>query len=347
MSAGSGSFLTIDTGAIADNYRTLRTKAGTECAGVVKANAYGLGVEAVVPALSDAGCREFFVAQAREGIAVRALAEGAIYVLGGIHTGTKDDFTRHKLIPVLNSLHDIAAWEGPCVLHFDTGMNRLGLSAAEADMLEQHPELLSKLDVVLAMSHFACSDEKDHTMNAAQVARFENLRARFNFPRWSLANSSGIFRAPCYDLARPGFALYGGNPTPEAPNPMKPVVRLDARILQLRDESAGETIGYGATYKFTTRRQTATLGFGYADGFHRAFAGAQVYFDGRPCPVLGRISMDLICVDVTHLPESPMEGGLMEVLGPHQSIDQLAHACGTIGYEVLTSLGMRYARLYI
>jgi len=349
MSEPSGTVLNINIGAIVENFRYLRDHAGTETACVVKADCYGLGATKIVHALDLAGAREFFVATAGEGRALRDITARDIYVLGGIHHGARDDFAKYRLIPVLNSMSDIVAWSGACVIHFDTGMNRLGLSADDVDRLAAQPELLEKLDIKFGMSHFACSDEKDHPLNAAQVERFGEIQAKLPLiRRWSMCNSSGIFRvAYKYDLVRPGYALYGGNPTPETSNPMRPVVTLNARVLQTRRVKAGETIGYGATHTFDTDTETATLAFGYADGFHRGFGRASVYYNGVACPILGRVSMDLICVGIGHLPQKPAPGGVMEVLGPHQDIDQLAASAGTIGYEILTGLGTRYARVYI
>jgi alanine racemase len=337
------SCLTVDLSAIVDNYQTLAKRAGTVVGAVVKANAYGLGAAQVAPVLDRAGAAAFFVATIDEGVALRALTAKPIYVLGGVLAGEARDLKAHGLTPVINALSDLKHWSGPAAVHFDTGMNRLGLGGDDVSRLP------AGLDIVLGISHFACSDEKDHPMTAQQVARFEDLRKRIKARAWSLSNSSGIFRVQNnYDLARPGYALYGGNPTPEMANPMKPVVRLEARVLQVRDVKVGETVGYGATHRFEILTQTATVMLGYADGFHRAFGlGGKLFFEGVPCLIVGRVSMDLVAVDISHLPRKPRAGEALEVLGPHQTIDNLAMAGQTIGYEVLTSLGSRYARRYI
>lgn len=343
----SPSLLSIDLASLAANYNLLNK--GTPAGAAVKANAYGLGIDKVAPVLAAQGCRDFFVATIDEGVHLRKLVTGDIYILNGIHAGAAD-MRAHNLIPVLNSVKDLEYWtSGPCAIHFDTGMNRLGLSADETKHLIEHQFLLQGRDVKLALSHFACSDELDHPLIALQCQRTDVLQKQFPQFRWSLANSSGIFRARQYlfDLTRPGYALYGGNPTPETKNPMHPVVRLDVRVLQTRDVKKGSTIGYGATHTFPEDAQTATINLGYADGFARANKG-HVFWQGQPCPILGRISMDSLSIGIGHLQgPKPAAGDLIEVLGPHQGIDALAEDAGTIGYEVLTSLGMRYARHYI
>jgi alanine racemase len=341
--------LSIDLGAIADNYRLLQKTAGAVAGAAVKANGYGLGIAEVAPVLASAGCRDFFVATVDEGVRLRKLTKHNIYVLGGIYAGSLKDIKAHKLIPVLNCLADIKAFEGPCAIHFDTGMNRLGLSAAETEDFINHPAK----NVVLALSHFACSDSKNHPMNTDQRDKFNAIRARLSHlmpeTKWSLRNSSGVFQvADCKDdIVRPGYALYGGNPMPDAENPMRPVVALNARVLQIRQVRKGETVGYSATHNFSTDSETATVCLGYADGIFRATAG-NLYWDGLPCPILGRVSMDLISVGIGHLAgRKPTAGAVFEVIGPNQDIDTLARHAGTIGYEVLTSLGARYKRRYI
>lgn len=354
--------LTIDLGAIAANHDVLSRQIGPDCrlAGVVKANSYGIGMAQAAPVLFARGSRRFFVATAEEALNLRRILPLAeIAVLGGGLPDAAEEYIAHQIEPVLNSLHDIALWRDnarrqdktlPAIIHLDTGMNRLGLSEGEAATLVQDPGMLRGLDVILVMSHFACADEKYHPLTQNQYERFSAF-ARF-FPRAqkSLANSSGIFRHSDYhfDLVRPGMAIYGLNPTPESPNPMRPVVALDARILQTRTLKKGESIGYSATHIFTTPALTATVALGYADGFHRAHSGkAKLYWRGIPCPVVGRVSMDLVTVDLSHLKENlPQPGDWLEVLGPHQSADHLAESASTIGYEVLTNLGPRYQRIY-
>lgn len=353
--------LTIDLAALADNY-TLLAKLGNapHTGACIKANAYGTGADMAATALAARGCRDFFVATAAEGARLRPHVTGDIYVFAGLHSGSTAEFTAHGLIPSLNSLADISAHKavggGACAVFFDTGLNRLGLGADETAHLLQHPELLSGLDIRLFLSHFACAEDPAHPLNAQQCARAHNIRAALSplYPaaRWSMCNSSGIFHYPevRYDLLRPGYALYGGNPTPEKPNPMKPVVRLDVRVLQTRYVRAGDTIGYSATHRFDADSETATVCLGYADGFARAHqkGGAVLYWQGQPCPVIGRVSMDLVTIGIGHLEgPRPQAGDMLEVLGPHQDADMLAASAGTIGYEILTSLGLRYARRYI
>ncbi len=349
------------------NYLFLQKKLarGCDCAAAVKAEAYGLGADQVVPELYAAGCRHFFVAHAGEGIRARAvLPEEAgkekitgaqIYVLHGTTGAAAEDFLRHDLIPVLNSLGDIAAWAGaakekdkklPAVIHLDTGMNRLGLPADEAAKLSA--DLLQPLDVRYVMSHLACADEAGHPKNKEQLEKFRRLTGALDLPaRLSFANSAGIFLGTDYhfDQVRPGCALYGINPTPWQTNPMQGVVTLRARILQIHEAAAGETVGYGAVYTARKTVKLATISAGYADGLLRSFGkSGMVYIGGRACPLVGRVSMDLVVADVTGV--DVQVGDFAEIIGAHQTVDEVAAAAGTIGYEILTDLGKRYQRLY-
>lgn len=352
--------LTIDLKALAGNHGLFRRRVGprVRVAGIVKADAYGLGMIPVAETLYAQGCRDFFVATLEEALSLRAaLPDAPIAMLGGLSCGTEDDFIAHNIVPVLNSAADISGWKEcaartgrklPAILHFDTGMNRLGLGADETAALLDDPYAFDGLDIRLVMSHFACADEKGHPLTAQQQARFEVIAAHFPGIEKSLANSSGIFRdtAYHYDLVRPGMGVYGLNPVPETVNPMQPVVRLEARILQIRNARKGETVGYGASHTLERDTRLATVGLGYADGFLRSLSGRGVlYYQGTPCPVIGRVSMDLVTVDIGSLPTHP--GEMLEVLGPHQDADALAAAAGTIGYEILTSLGARYKRVYL
>lgn len=350
--------LTIDLGALAQNYRLLADKldARTAIAGVVKANAYGLGMDRVVPILEYAGCPLYFVATPQEAIALRALTEKPIAVLGGL-MGPAEEYLKHKIRPVLNSLRDIEIWSAAtakfgrlgAILHFDTGMNRLGLAPDEWEILRREPQRLNNLDVEIIMTHMACADERHNKMTAAQYESFAAIAAYFPDARKSVANSSAIFRSNKYhlDIARPGMALYGLNPTPEQPNPMKPVVGLDVRVLQVRKVRNGESVGYGGATIMTYDGVLATVALGYADGLPRsATNNISLYWQGEECPIRGRVSMDTVIVDITGLKPPPMAGDYLEVIGPHQSADDLATACGTIGYEILTGLGARYQRIY-
>ncbi|WP_142848699.1 alanine racemase [Telmatospirillum sp. J64-1] len=363
--ARASALLTIDVGAVAANWRQLRDRLGPgkECAGVVKADAYGLGIAAIAPALAQAGCRHFVVAIIDEGITLRKLLpEAEIIVLGGPWPGCEEDFAEHRLIPVLNSPEQIAAWRALCarrgplsaVLHLDTGMARLGLTPAERDALR--PEDLKNIPLALVMSHLACADEAGNEMNARQLAEFREGLARLQKLlgrplRASFANSSGIFLGPDYhfDLGRPGVALYGVNPCPGSANPMAPVVRLQGRIIQVRDVDSPQTVGYGATHRVTRRSRIATVAVGYADGYLRYLGNKGcASIGGFRVPVVGRVSMDLITLDVTDIP-SPLAhaGAFADLIGPDHDVDALATEAGTIGYEILTSLGNRYHRRYV
>ena len=361
--AWAGGWLTIDLGAIVANWRALQDRAApAECAAVVKANAYGLGVERVAPALAAAGCRSFFVAHLGEGVALRPLLPRgcAIFVLNGIPPGTDADFAAHRLLPVLNSLEQVACWRAlaaaqgrrlPAALQVDTGMSRFGLApeevraalAAAADAIE----------IRLLMSHLGCADEPDHPANEDQLGRFAEVAALLPGTPSSLAASSGIFLGPRYHhgMVRPGAALYGVPPQAVRPNPMRPVVRLQARVAQLRTVPAGAWVGYGAGYTTSRPSRIATLGVGYADGFLRAggHAGAASLPDGGPLlPIVGRISMDSLAVDATDLPDAALrEGDALDLIGPHRPLEEAARAAGTIGYELLTSLGHRTHRHYL
>lgn len=352
-----GAVLTIDLGAIVANWRTLCTRhPGGAVAGVVKADAYGLGAAPVGQALMAAGCRHFFVAQLPEGLALRAaLGPGPmIAVLNGFPPGADRDAA---LVPVLNGLPDVTAHgaahgtgrRGPVILHVDTGMARLGLDAGELDHLAANPELLAPLDLRTVMTHLACADAPGHPLNAGQAARFQAARARLPPAPASIANSSGLFLGPEFasDLARPGCALYGLNPTPGAPNPMRPVVSLAAPVLQLRTIGTGESVGYGGTWVARRPSRIATVAAGYADGYLRALSGrATGRIAGVGVPLVGRVSMDLLTFDVTDAP-GLRPGDMLSLLDAILTPDDLAAAAGTIGYEILTALGTRYQRVYL
>jgi alanine racemase len=361
--AEAGAILTIDLGAIAANWRALGSRApNAECGAVVKADAYGCGIEQVVPALANAGCQTFFVAHLDEARRARAAAPDAvIYVLNGLLPGSAPAYAQANLRPVIgsraerdewNAFRAASGWRGSAALHFDTGMNRLGFADHEAGALAA--ELGKDHGIALVMSHFACSEE-DHPLNAAQVARFRAVRDHFPGIPGSLCNCSAVLLWPSahHDLLRPGVALYGANPLPGRPNPMQPVVSLHGRIVQTRDIPAGATVGYSATW--TARRPTrlAVVSVGYADGFLRGASasdvktGADAIVAGQRCPLAGRVSMDLIVVDVTDVEEARVNrGDLVTLLGEGIGVDDLAARAGTIGYEVLTSLGRRYRRVY-
>lgn len=352
--------LTIDTDALAANWRTCRDRAqGAVCSAVVKGDAYGLGIDVAVPALLAAGCDTFFVAHLSEARRTRALAPRArIHVLNGLLPGTAALYAELDLVPVLGSLPEIEewrafatgeGWQGMAALHVDTGMSRLGLAPAEAMALA--PAALPGLGLV--MSHLACADIPRDPLNARQVAAFTEVRRHFQGIPASLCNSYGLFweAPPVFDLVRPGVALYGGNPTPQHGNPQQPVIRLEGRILQVRDVAAGESVGYGATWTSHDTARIAVIGVGYADGYLRTgsssddFDSAVAVVADRLCPIAGRISMDLTAVDVTRLPPGKLRrGDWVELIGKRLTVDEVGRRAGTIGYEVLTSLGTRYHR---
>lgn len=358
--------LTIDLDALAANYRLLRARAApAECAAVVKADAYGLGMAKAAPALWLAGCRTFFVATLAEALELRGLLPDAtIYVLNGFVAGTADVFRKARLRPVLNSTDEIMEWATygtdigealPCAVHVDSGMNRLGLSAAEIKTLRSGAEIWSAITLSLVMSHLACADDPTHAKNKTQRKLFESLRSQLPEALASLANSAGILLGPDYhyDLVRPGIALYGGHPQRRGQNPFRSVVHLKGRILQVRECAPGETIGYGATRTLDRVSRIAVVSVGYADGLFRALStedgedGLVAYLGTHQVPILGRVSMDLITVDVTDVPEAASKrGDWVELIGHNVSAHTLAHHAGTIDYEVLTSLGRRAARRY-
>ncbi|HLZ66814.1 MAG TPA: alanine racemase [Aliidongia sp.] len=361
--AAAGAVLTIDLAALRDNYRLLQGRLGAaQCAAVVKADAYGLGAARVATTLSRIGCRHFFVAHLQEGVALRAAlpAEAEIFVLNGLMPGAEAACLDAGLTPVLNSLAQVDGWAAlsrrrgralPAVLQVDSGMARLGLAPAEVDLLARDPARLGGIAVRAVMSHLACADEPYHPANRAQLAMFEAQRRRLPPAPASFANSSGIFLGSDYhfDLARPGAALYGVAPVPGAPNPMRAVVRLDARVIQTRAIAAGDAVGYGHAFRAAAPTRIATLAVGYADGWLRSVGpGGQAYVGDRALPIAGRVSMDSLTLDISALPADMLQpGDFVELIGPHQSIDAVATAAGTIGYEILTSLGGRYVRRYV
>ncbi len=359
------SLLTIDLAALRANYATLRDQAkGSECAAVIKANAYGTGAEQAVRALSKEGCGTYFVATFAEAETIRAAArEATIYVLDGFFAGSGPAFAEKAVRPVLSSLAEIQDWAAfcrerdqplPAALQFDTGMNRLGMPHGEVEQLAAEPELLASFAPALLMSHLACADEPGHPLNEAQLKAFEACRAMLPACRASFANSAGIFLGARYhfDLVRPGFALYGGKAA-EGREALRRVIRLEARIVQVHDARAGTSVGYGADQSLSRPTRIATLAIGYADGIFRALgaregqSGFTAYIGGHAAPALGRISMDLITLDVTDIPEGlAHRGAWAEIIGEHVSVDDLAARAGTIGYEMLTSLSSRAQRIY-
>jgi alanine racemase len=361
----AGGVLTIDLSALVANYQLLRQRVlPAECAAVVKADAYGCGLEQVGEALVRADCKTFFVAQLSEARRLRAVApEAAIYVLNGFSAPAGQAFAEIHARPVINSLLELAEWEhfvatsgwsGSAALHIDTGMNRLGLTVDEAAAVAARVQAGSH-NIALLMSHLACAEQPSHPMNDRQIRQFREVRSLFRGVSSSLANSPCIFLDPSTycDLVRPGIALYGGNPTPGKPNPMQPVVSLAARILQLRNVARGETVGYDAIWTAKRDSRIAVIGAGYADGIPRAADRISdkhpryALVSGKRCRIVGRVSMDLITIDVTDLPVSAAQREQMvSLIGESQTLDEAAEAAGTISYELLTSLGRRYHRVW-
>jgi alanine racemase len=358
----AGAVLTVDLGAVRANYRQLANMSKAACAAVMKADAYGLGMEQVAPALAREGCQVFFTAHLDEGIRLRALVPDhcTIYVLHGPPPGTAPDFIQHDLLPVLNDPAQVQEWrllartlgrELPAAIQLDTGMSRMGFAPSDLATLSARPDWLEGVHPTLVMSHLACADEPGHPMNESQRRRFEGLRELFPGVPASLANSSGIFLGPAYhyDLLRPGAALYGINPQPGHPNPLRQAVSLQARVVQVRTVRDGDVVGYGAHHVVVGERRIATVAVGYADGWLRSLSGHGFGFvDGVRVPIVGRVSMDSITLDVTGIaPERVVPGCEVELIGEHQPVDTVAALAGTIGYEVLTRLGSRFCRRYL
>jgi alanine racemase len=367
----AGGRLTIDLHALVANYHALQHLcAPAHVAGVLKANAYGLGVEFVAPALLKAGCRHFFVALPEEGRQLRSFApDAAIFVLAGLFEAEAAPFySDSQLIPVLNTEREIAIWEAhcgvvgealPCAIHVDTGMNRLGLSVEQAIAFAEDNALTEAVKPILLMSHFAAADTPLHPLNRRQIECFQKVRQSYGGIEASLANSAGIFlgKGAHFDLARPGIALYGGAPVTGLKNPMLPVVTAEARIIQIRTVKTGEAVSYGATVTVERPTTVAVATVGYADGFMRSLSGAGVplravasrgghgFVAGRRVPVIGRITMDLTMFDITDCGHDTLQpGDFIELFGSNIPIDEVAGAAGTIAYELLTSLGPRWQR---
>ena len=356
----TGGTLAVDLDAIADNWQTLtRRLFAVECGAVVKANAYGLGLEPVTARLVKAGCKTFFVADVAEARRARSRArEAAIYVLNGFSPEAANAFAELNVQPVINSTVELAEWDafvatqgwrGGAAIHIDTGMNRLGMSAEEAAALA--PRLQQENHgITLLMSHLACAEVQDHPLNASQIRLFRELRMLYHGVPASLANSAGIFIGDTahFDVARPGAALYGINPTPGRTNPMRNVLTLSGLVLQVRKVPQGESVGYGAAWNAKRASRIAVAALGYADGLLRAGSGLDRKAGGsaivakKRCPIVGYISMDLACIDVTDLPNNAVRrGDSATFIGEDLLIDEVAASAGTIAYEVLVRLGSR------
>ncbi len=370
----SDSTLYIDLQAIEDNYLFFRDKAyPAQCGAVVKANAYGLGVEKIAPRLYSIGCRQFFVANLDEAVELRGiLPESNIYVFHGVQEGQEEIFHEYNLIPVLNDIYQIELWNiyaskqsenFPAILHIDTGMNRLGLSIKNAEYISENQILTANLDIHFIMSHLACPSQLNHDKNTEQLELFNKVTSLFPDMKYSICNSSGIFLGSDYsfDMIRAGVGLYGVNST-ICPNniesiknssndDIKNVVRLISKIIQIHEIDSKQTVGYGAAYDAPIGSIIATIPVGYADGYLRSIANndckSYIYIDGEKVPIIGVISMDLITVDITNISKKVAIATQVELLGDNCSVDMLAFMAGTIGYEILVNLGSRYNIVYL
>lgn len=360
--AMAGGRLTIDLAALCDNYLQIAQRvAPARTAAVVKADAYGLGALHVVPALLAIGCRDFFVAHLSEALPLRPIlpTDARLNVLNGLMPGTEEICARNDIIPVINSMDQAMRWREaakasgahrPAILQFDSGMARLGVQLHEAEVLARDASFREYVPLALVMSHLACADTPSHPANAAQLASFQQQTALFPGVARSFANSAGSFLPPLFhgDVVRAGIALYGGAPNDAPTNSMRAVIQLDARVIQVRSIGAGDGVGYGHDYRASGGTRIATIGVGYADGLPRSLSNrGAAWFKGARLPIAGRVSMDSITLDVTALPDGAVgPGDWVELIGPNQSLDMIAHDAGTISYEILTSLGTRYHRVY-
>lgn len=364
--AGATGLVTINLAAIAANWRALSARVGSaRCGAVVKADAYGLGAARVIPTLADAGCTAFFIATPGEAEMARALLPKAdVFGLDGLAGDTGETFARLGVTPVLSTLDDVMRWSAlarargvklPAALHIDTGLNRLGLPARDVRRIANEADLRAGLILTLVMSHLASADTPADAKNREQLLAFETLTALFPGVPRSLAASDGLMlgRSYHFDLVRPGYALYGGQASQSNPAPVRGAVTVMARILAINDVPPGETVGYSATWRATRPSRIATVAAGYADGIPRSASAP----DGRPggyvmlgdalAPIVGRVSMDLITVDVTDVPAGVARAGeFAKLIGDGLSIEDAGYSAGTIGYEILTRLGQRFQRVY-
>lgn len=360
--SGASGYLTIDLAALCRNYDKLSALvASARMAAVVKADAYGLGANQISKALYRRDCRHFFVAHFIEALRLRPQLprDASIFVLNGLLPDNETACVESGIIPVINSLDQLWQWSEtartlqhrlPAVLQFDTGMSRLGIPTQERAAVAAYLETSNNLDILFIMSHLASADEADSVQNADQLAEMRRVAEEFPGYDLSFANSGGIFLGVDFHgvLARPGIALYGGTPTSGIPNPMEPVVRLDVAVVQTRTVPAGARVGYSGTYVTKAETRLATIAAGYADGLPRSLSDrGAVYYNGVRLPIVGRVSMDSTTIDISALPECTLSfGSLVEVLGDHQTLEDIARDAGLISYEILTSLGHRFHRQY-
>jgi alanine racemase len=343
--------LSIDLDALVANWQFFSKLGGAEAAAVLKANAYGLGIEKCAKALSDAGCNSFFVAHLSEGLELRKYLPkpSRIFVLNGFIGCEASILFDNGLTPVINNLDQVRAWQAykrSCVVHFDTGMNRLGIGF---DVVEQAAKELRGQEIEFVMSHLACASDIEHPLNKIQLSRFHDICEWFPNIDKSLSASAGALLGQEYhfDLLRPGIGLYGSNPVDNRENPMRPVLTLSAPIIQVVEVGAGQSIGYGATYTAKKAARIAIVALGYADGFLRSASNCGFgVLEGANCPIVGRVSMDLIAIDISAASRTIRCGDRVEFLGPNADIDEQAALMGTIAYEILTGLGNRFLREY-
>lgn len=370
--ASAGLRVTVDLTALTENWKDMTRRSGSaRAAAVVKADAYGTGIEDAGEALYMAGARDFFVATVDEGVTLRLYAPDArIFVLAGIWPGTERRFFENDLVPVISSEEQLAFWmavlsnygDYPCALNVDTGFNRLGIAMDEAMAIADDVSRPASFAPVLVMSHLACADDPTAAMNKQQLESFRKVSAAYEGIDSSLAASAGIFLGSDYhfDLTRPGISIYGGEAVSGMANPMRPVVTAQARVVQVRTANAGQSVSYGSTVRLTRDSRLAIVSAGYADGYMRSQSsggvplrqsvpqGGQGFVAGRKVPVAGRITMDLTIFDVTGLPETAvLAGDYVELFGKNIAVDDVARAAGTIGYEILTNIGLRHERRYV
>lgn len=361
LAAASG-YLTIDLGALRRNYaRAVSQVAPARAAAVVKANAYGLGAPQVTRALLAQGCRDFFVAEFVEALELKPTlpSDTNLYVLNGLQPGNEMPCAQAGIVPVANSLEQLKRWHETAIalgrtlqviLQFDTGMSRLGIPPCDRPEARELVNASRALGVLYVMSHLASADDAESWQNPTQLEEMQRISEEFAGIPSCFANSGGIFLGSAYhaDLVRPGIALCGGAPTAGRENPMEPVVKLDVAVVQTRTVPAGAAIGYSGSFVATAEMRLATLAIGYADGLPRSLSNrGRFYYNGACLPIVGRVSMDSTIVDVSALAPNTLQlGSLVEVIGPHQTIDDIARDADTISYEILTRLGMRYRRQY-
>jgi len=360
-----GGVLTLDLNALVHNYHLIANKIGSaQMSAVIKANAYGLGADKIAPVLYRTGCRLFFVAQMIEAYRLRPLLppDAQIAILNDIQPSMAANVADYGFLPVLNSLDSLKEWQTlcqtrgqkyPCFIQVDSGMSRFGLDDIDLQSLVANPDFFDQAQICAIISHLACADEGTHQQNHKQLLRFKEILSALPSRPAGLANSGGIFLSDqfqdyLFDLVRPGLALYGVDPVVDLSTNLRPVVALSARVAQIRHITKGNFVGYGATYQAPHNMSVATLSIGYADGLHRSLGGkGSVFYQGVRLPIIGRISMDSMSVDLSSLPPKTLQrGDLIEIIGPNQSMNMLAHDAGTIAYEILTSLGQRFERVY-